>query len=140
MTFLDGALPGQRLLDVGQTSCVRGGPGESDAGGSDHALTHVERGRHADDRKVRGALAELGAAAARTGANWTPAMISSAARSTVKRPWKNSRALTTRHPFDPLRWISASTASMTRRIVGGRIGVGQAAAERAAIADLRIAD
>ena len=82
----------------------------------------------------------LAYAAASTGANWTPAMISSAARSTVNRPWKKSRAFTTRQPFGPFDVDLGVERQHHRRVVGRRIGVREAAAERAAIADLRIAD
>ena len=67
-------------------------------------------------------------------------MISSGARSTVNRPWKKSLAFTMRAALRLLEVDLRVEREHRRRVVGGRIGVGQAAAERAAIADLRIAD
>jgi hypothetical protein len=54
----------------------------------------------------------LAYAAALTGLNRTPMMISSAARSTVNIAWKKSLALTARAPRVPLIRMSASSASI----------------------------
>ncbi len=55
-------------------------------------------------------------------------------------PWKKSAAPTVRvAPLDAST-NSASRASRHRRQLGGRVGVGERAADRAAVADLEVAD
>ena len=86
-TMLFGSrLSGQRLLDAREPRRVRARAGEADARRLNRPAAHLQRRRHADDREVRCALMKLAYAAAFTGVNWTPTMISSVARSTVKRP------------------------------------------------------
>ena len=67
-------------------------------------------------------------------------MISSAARSTVKSPWKKSRGLHRAPAVRPLHVDLGVERQHHRGVVGRWIGVGEAAAERAAVAHLRIAD
>ena len=134
-------LPCERLLDVGQARRVRARAGQADS----RRLNRRRSSRPAPPprRRWRSATRADGAWRRRphfTGVNWTPTMISSAARSTVNRPRKKSLRL---HRARALRALDVDVGverEHHRRVVGGGIGVGQAAAERAAIADLRIAD
>ena len=67
-------------------------------------------------------------------------MISSGARSTVKRSWKKSLRLDRAPALRPLDVDLRVDRQHRGGVVGRRIGVREAAAERAAIAHLRIAD
>ena len=66
--------------------------------------------------------------------------ISSGSSAVVKRPAKKSAASTQRSPPARCRRKRALQRHGQRRQLGGRIGVRQAAAEGAAVADLRVGD
>ena len=90
------------------------GAGDSDARRATRPSIHFQHRGHTDEGVVRGALVQLGVAAAfRAGANCTAAMISSSARSTVKRSWKKSPHFTARQPPGPLMCTSALRATIT---------------------------
>ena len=62
-----GGLAGQRLLDAGQSHCLRAGAGDGDAGAGDVAATLGDDGRDADDGVAGGRVRELDVGAAGAG-------------------------------------------------------------------------
>ena len=70
----------------------------------------------------------------------TPTSSSSSARSVLQVPWKNSDAGIVRRPARRLRLELGVEGQRHRRVLGGRVGVGDRAADGAAVADLEVAD
>ncbi len=111
---------------------VRAGAGDGDA-----HLRPALGDEHADQRIARGRVAELLVAGlrARSG-TMILVMISPSSSAVSNRPVKKSSAAILRL----LVTIVAPSAEAGRRVIGGRIVVGDRAADRAAMAHMRVAD
>ena len=95
-----------------------------------------------DDRPVLGPAGELLVAPNRRAGPRDPisTSISSGSIAVSKKPMKNSAAAISRRPAGPWTTSVRIQRQHRRRQVGRRVGVGERAADRAAVADLRVAD
>jgi len=133
-------LPGQRLLDRGQTRRVGAGPGQSDSCGLEHATLHIHRGRNADNSEVRRTLVKL-----RVGRRLDRDELD-AGDDLVRRQIDRKEPLEKVARLDgpPSLWpldVNLGVECQHRgRVVRSRIGMSKAATDRAAVSHLRVAD